>query len=93
MMNQNEVLVEKRVLRSHKQVKKRSDHKLDEVKAVPTWANAKKKKDKVEIRTTRATTNDKMGMLAARATAKMSSQGEMPSIDTMGGVSPTGCSI
>ena len=47
MMNQNEALVEKPMSRSHRQVKKRTSHGLatkDEVKAVPTWANAKKKR-------------------------------------------------
>ena len=95
MMNLDKALVEEPVLRSHKQVEKGTEHRhRHEVKAVPIWATAKEKQDKVEIMTTRATamvSKDKMGMMANRAATKMSGQGEMPTFDDTGGVCQAGC--
>ena len=71
MMNQDKALVEVPVSRSHKQVKKKTDHGLVT-------------REEVEMITTRATamvTKDKVGMMAVRAAAKMSGQGEMPTFD------------
>ena len=78
------------VLRSMTLKKEALTEDEDKVKMAPTWANTKRTRDEVETMTTRAVTKDKMGMMEARAAAKMSGQGEMPTVDTMEGDSQVG---